>query len=561
MLLSFLAGTGLCPAQDAHNPAQDPAAPNQSTEPNSAQPPLFTFKATTRMVIVDVIARDSEDNPVLDLTANDLRVSEKIGDSATAETIASFRPVQEVGTEKAIATSGIVLGWLHKSFCPLKGAYELSYYLSEETRKDGLHRILLNSSRPGLRFFFRPGYRVEADKSAELAAVQPESKQTDSQQQKQQFVETERKAHPELELALVGCYDTLNLTSFHLDVHPVKLPDDNPSSKDKRKQGSGPPTDSYELIVPASFFASLPPSERNHPRHLDFSFCRFESSGRPIREFEGTMTVGTSPEDYSMLSERGFVNTITVERQRCTQEGITLKCDPSLTEAEMQQGVTIRIALSARLAVRDRESGAVGTAELLLLPLPQDPIRVTIPEGQVTDSFGSLSPKTPLDMCGDVYQLAPWTTNLPHFSELDAIAPLYATSYGVYSRFFTAGIPGVTSRTEWFGINYQGTFGVDRPGKYEFDLISDDGAKVYVDNKLVASADAIHPVQRLRGKIQLDSGVHDMRVSYFQGPRTEVALVLLVKPPGSSWRLFDTKDFPSPDQSSYQRQKLSLPKD
>ena len=510
------------------------------------------------MVIVDVVARDSEDNPVFDLTANDLQISEKIGDSSATipEKIASFHSVSEVGTQRSIATSGIVLGWLHKSFCLLTGAYELSYYLSPESRRDGLHYLLVTSSRPGLRLFFRPGYRIEADKPAETGAMDVASKPTDSQQQKQQFVEIERKTHPELELALVGCYDTLNLTNFHLDVHPVET---TPEHNDRKKSPARVPTDSYEFTVPASFFSSLPVSERNPPRHLDYSFCRFESGGQPIREFEGTVTVGTGPEDYSGMSERGFVHTITVERPRCVPMKDTLVCDPPLTEAEIVQQLPIRIALSARLAVRDRESGALGTAELLLLPLPRDPIPVPIPEGQTSDSFGTLAPKTPLDMCGDVYQLAPWTTNLPHFSELDAIAPLYASSYGVYSRFFTAGIPGVTSRTEWFGINYQGVFGIDRPGKYEFDLLSDDGAKIYVDGKLVASDDTIHPVQRFRGKIQLETGAHNLRISYFQGPRTEVALILQVKPPGKSWRLFDTRDFPSPDQPSYQRKKLPLP--
>ena len=139
------------------------------------------------------------------------------------------------------------------------------------------------------------------------------------------------------------------------------------------------------------------------------------------------------------------------------------------------------------------------------------------------------------------------------------MAPIYTTSLGLYSRFFTLGIPGVTSRTEWFGLNYWGVFGVDRPGKYQFDLLSDDGAKVYVDEKLIVSDDSLHPAQGSRAKIQLDAGAHDIRISYFQGPRTEVALVLLVKPPGRSWRLFDTRDFPA--DPAEQRKKLATPEE
>jgi hypothetical protein len=45
-------------------------------------------------------------------------------------------------------------------------------------------------------------------------------------------------------------------------------------------------------------------------------------------------------------------------------------------------------------------------------------------------------------------------------------------------------------------------------------------------------------VQRSRSKVLLEKGAHTLRVSYFQGPRTEVALVLLIKSPrrGVMWR-------------------------
>jgi hypothetical protein len=105
-------------------------------------------------------------------------------------------------------------------------------------------------------------------------------------------------------------------------------------------------------------------------------------------------------------------------------------------------------------------------------------------------------------------------------------------------------------------VNYQGRFGVDTAGKYEFDLLSDDGAKVYIDDKLVVSDDTPHSPRHSRGKIQLNTGTHGIRVSYFQGPRIEVALVLLVKPPRHGWRLFDTRDFPTPEEPALQRRKL-----
>lgn len=546
LAIIFIASSVLCCAQQSGG-GQDlrqtvPAALQQTQESSEAEIPSFTLKAVTSLVIVDIVVRDKEDNPVRDLSTGDLQVSEKIGDlPSIPEKIASFEAVKDTAAQRSTRAGGIVLGWLHKSFCPLDGAYELSYYLSSESRKDGLHRISVTTSRPGLRLFFRPGYKVEADKPAELSANELADKQTDADLQKQQLAEAERKKHPELALALVSCYDTLSVTNFRLDVRPVESP---------------VTVDKFEFQVPGTFFASLPPDERNHPRPLDFSLCVFEATGRPIRHFEGSVLSGTKSADAPTSTTQDFVHTITVERKGCRNEGGKLRCSPPPSGTSLQPMFLDR---SARLVVRDRNSGAVGSGEILLGDLPPDQFPSPIPEGITNDAFGAPNPVTALAMCGDVYELAPWTQNLPLFSELDAVAPIYATSLGVHSRFFTRGIPGVTSRTEWFGINYQGNFGVDQPGKYEFDLLSDDGGKVYIDDKLVVSDDAIHQDQRSRGKMQLDTGAHTIRVSYFQGTRIAASLVLLVKPPGRGWRLFDVRDFPSPDESGQQRKKMPLP--
>ena len=528
--------------------------PQQSAERADAEAPSFTFKVITSVVVVDVVARDKEDNPVRDLTASELQVSENIGDlPAIPEKVASFQPVSEAAAQRSTRTSGIVLGWLHKSSCPLIGAYELSYYLSQESRKDGLHHISVTSSRPGLRLFFRPGYKIEADKSAEVAAGELADNRISAELQKRQLQDAERKKHPELELALVACYDNLSFTNFNLDVHladPTRASNKNPSKS---------PVDIFEFLVPGSYFTSLPASERSRPVQFDFSLCTFEATGHPVRHFEGTVQAGTDTADDRSLNTKGFAHAITIERTGCRQEGGKLVCNAPISAGSSQQPI-FQIFRSARLVVRDRSTGALGAGEVLLGDLPRDQYSAPIPEGLTNESFGTLSPTTPLALCGDVYQLDPWTTNLPLFSELDAVGPIYATSFAVRSRFFTAGIPGITSRDEWFGVNYQGMFGVDHPGKYEFDLLSDDGAKIYIDDKLIVSDDTIHPTSRSRGKVQLDAGSHNIRVSYFQGPRTEVSLVFLVKPPGGrQWRLFDTRDFPSPEEPASQRIKLSPP--
>jgi hypothetical protein len=72
---------------------------------------------------------------------------------------------------------------------------------------------------------------------------------------------------------------------------------------------------------------------------------------------------------------------------------------------------------------------------------------------------------------------------------------------------------------------------------------------LYIDRKVIIDNDGGHPPLGCAAVVELASGIHDIRVSYFQGPRYYVALMLLVAPPGASWRVFDTADFTPPPDS------------
>ena len=104
----------------------------------------------------------------------------------------------------------------------------------------------------------------------------------------------------------------------------------------------------------------------------------------------------------------------------------------------------------------------------------------------------------------------------------------------------------MTDRFEWFAIDYTGRFWVDKPGLYTFVLTSDDGARVYLDDQLFVDNDGLHEPEQRTGSIRLASGIHRIRVSYFQGPRFQVALVLKVAGPGEPLRIFNTDGFKPP---------------
>jgi hypothetical protein len=130
---------------------------------------------------------------------------------------------------------------------------------------------------------------------------------------------------------------------------------------------------------------------------------------------------------------------------------------------------------------------------------------------------------------GTIYGLSPDTRSLPDFDTIQPLGKIYAKELNIPGRSWTEGFPGVTDRFEWFGIEYRGMFTVKTPGLYTFSLLSDDGSKLFIDDKLVIDNDGVHgPVQRA-GDIDLDKSKHEIKIRYFQGPRTQIALQLRVK--------------------------------
>lgn len=513
----FLVTSGICLAQTLVQGARGqnvPDRPGPTLEQPEAPAPAFAFKVVTRLVILEIVARDREDNPVRDLTAGEFRIAERIGKSGELpQKVSYFRAVDS--SVPRGQPEGIVLGApQHTAFCGSSGAYELSYYLSSESRKDGWHRIFVTSSRRHLKLYFRQGYQVDAEHSVKQtsAAIGDESRTSSHDQAV--AAKSADNLTPSTTLATIACYDTLDALSLPLSV---------------RRITSGPESAKYEFVVPGKSLVFFPTADHTHRVQLDLAICTFKFNGFPQRSLGGTMQESLTESDYQEVLAQGFAHEI-----EFAPNG----------------------AATARLVVREVTTGALGSVELKLADLLASDVR--IPEGTPVSSFGTTTP-IPSALCGDVYNLSPSTTQIPWFSGLDSLAAIYTTSLGINSPFFTEGIPGATSRDEWFGVDYQGAFGIDEPGAYEFELTSDDGAKLYVDDHLIINNDGIHLAKGTRGKLQLDLGNHRIRVAYFQGPRVGVALIVLIKPPGKRWRLFDTRDYPRAEDPRAHRQKLKPP--
>lgn len=171
-------------------------------------------------------------------------------------------------------------------------------------------------------------------------------------------------------------------------------------------------------------------------------------------------------------------------------------------------------------------------------PLKQTPTQAENVFGQNNWSPNSLT--------GTIYYIPETTTVLPDFSTIKPKGYIYTKTLNVPERAFDSGFPGITDRFEWFALRYTGQINIPlaKSGEYGFNLISDDGSRLYIDKTLVINNDGTHRTAPREGRIYLEPGQHSITIEYFQGPRLHVALILQVKPPfWNDYQIFNMDNF------------------
>lgn len=143
-------------------------------------------------------------------------------------------------------------------------------------------------------------------------------------------------------------------------------------------------------------------------------------------------------------------------------------------------------------------------------------------------------PQGPQGFVGEVFFLEPGTQRLPDFRGRRPEGKIYTQTLNVAPQPFDRGFPGLSDRFEWFAIRYRGTFHAERKGHYRLRLLSDDGARVYLDGRLVLDNDGLHGPRSVTRILKLDKGDYRIVVDYMQGPALEVALQLYVMRPNST---------------------------
>jgi len=88
----------------------------------------------------------------------------------------------------------------------------------------------------------------------------------------------------------------------------------------------------------------------------------------------------------------------------------------------------------------------------------------------------------------------------------------------------------LAARNDGFVARLDGFLHAPTTGTYHLYLSSDDGSRLFIDDRQVVENDGIHPDTERHGEIKLEAGVHPIRIEYFEASGGE-ALNLDIVPP------------------------------
>ncbi len=459
--------------------------------------PAMVLHIDTREAVLDVVARDHYNLPIADLAANEFQVYEvpKRG-HAIPRRILFLRTIDpERKNQEEDATNGFHVS--SGAVCALDAAvhYQIAIQASSEP---GYHTVLVKTSRPNVNLTFRRQYYVGLTR----AKATPK--------------DLKKLVTPEA-LQEAACYHPLTPPTLAITAQVL--------------EAAGANTTRYTVAIKPESLGDLRINGAVPHVQLDFGMCVFDEDGEVADYLHSSVDHQLNAADIARLQDHGFVSFLEAPGPK----------PPAL----------------ARLAVLDRNTGNLGVVDVSRpLPIGAQASPAKKKRKLIGDirAFGSVTPSENA-FCGDVYELPEGANSLYDLGRFDPVASLYTNILNVPHEDITrmGGIPGITHSSLWFGIDYYGKFYVTKPGEYQFELQSDDGSRLEIDNRLLVDLDGVHQVARRTASTTLSAGWHSIHVPYFQGPPAELALVLGIQPPGEAMRPFNLNEFVPAQQSNEAR--------
>ncbi len=78
-------------------------------------------------------------------------------------------------------------------------------------------------------------------------------------------------------------------------------------------------------------------------------------------------------------------------------------------------------------------------------------------------------------------------------------------------------LPYPKGRKENLSVRWTGLIRVDKAGSYAFHSASDDGQRVWIDGEQIVNDWRDHGVETETGKVELEPGLHEIRIEWYQG--------------------------------------------
>jgi hypothetical protein len=470
------------------------SALSQAASSDRRDEPAMVLRVESREAVLDVVARDRRNLPIANLAANEFQVYEVLKHGGRIPRHILFLRIVDPQRKAQDENSAQGLRVSSGAVCALDSTvhYEIAIQASPEP---GYHTVLVTTIRPHVNLSFRQQYYVGL------------TRENASQKQLKKLVTP-------LALQEAACYHPLTPPTLAMTARVLDT--------------SGGNATRYAAVIKPESMSDIGVSGGIPRVQLDFGMCIFDEAGEVVDYRHSTVDHQLNAADVARSRDRGWVSLLEIPGSE----------PPAL----------------ARLAVLDRNTGNLGIVDVSRpLSIAAQTSKAKKRPRMIGDirAFGSVTPSESA-FCGDVYELRVGTASVSSFRELDPVGSLYASTLDVPDQDITRmdGIPGITHSSVWFGIDYYGKFYVSKAGDYFFELKSDDGSRLEIDDQLLIDLDGAHTVASKTATTALSAGWHSIHVPYFQGPPTELALVLRVRPPGESIRPFNLNEFAPPAAKS-----------
>lgn len=115
--------------------------------------------------------------------------------------------------------------------------------------------------------------------------------------------------------------------------------------------------------------------------------------------------------------------------------------------------------------------------------------------------------------------------NWEKLPEFESLSPLKK------GRIYDFNLASLPRRASNFAVEFSGFLKIEKAGEYRFYTNSNDGSRLFIGEKIVVDNDGLHGNFERQGRINLKSGLHPIKVQYFDGGGSQ-ALRVLYKGPG-----------------------------